>query len=126
MKTNKPFVRIQSDKTIRVTPGLQHLDVTNPDAHVPDRLKISPSWPKSMVLIEAGAHVYPSEITEWPTVRALAKDKILTIGEYLDSPQDKAAEQAEVIESARELISPKKEIVEEKKNKLADIAGEDE
>ena len=40
------FVQIQSDVTIRVTTGLQNKDVTNPDAHVPDRLKVNPEWPK--------------------------------------------------------------------------------
>lgn len=126
MKTNKQFVRIQSNKTIRVTAGLQHLDVTNPDAHVADRLKISPSWPKAMVIIEAGAHVYPSDITEWPAVKALAKDKVLTIGEYLDVPEDKAVEQAQMLEAAKDIIAPKVEEKIEKKAKLADIAGEDE
>lgn len=74
------FVQIQSDVTIRVTTGLQNKDVTNPDAHVPDRLKINPEWPKYQVLIKQGAHKYPAEIAEWPTVKALAKDKIITIG----------------------------------------------
>lgn len=74
------FVQIQSDATIRVTTGLQNKDVTNPDAHVPDRLKINPEWPKYQVLIKQGAHKYPAEIAEWPTVKALAKDKIITIG----------------------------------------------
>lgn len=74
------FVQIQSSITIKVTTGLQNKDVTNPDAHVADRLKVNPEWPKHQVLIREGAHRYPAEITNWPSVRALANDKILTIG----------------------------------------------
>lgn len=69
------FVRIQSNETIHVTCGLQNKDVTNADAHVPDRLKVSATWPKATVLIQKGAHMYPSEIVEWATVKALAKAK---------------------------------------------------
>ena len=135
MKITKPYVRIQSNITIRVTAGLQNLDVTNPDAHVADRLKISPTWPKSIVLIEAGAHTYPSEIIEWPTVQALAKDKILTIGELLDKPDaedvERAKEQKNLIEENKDIIAPKTEYInkDEKENKsarLADIAGDEE
>lgn len=82
--TVKKFVRIQSTKTINVTMGLHNQDVTNPDAHIPDRLKVNPLWPKLCVLIHEGVHWYPSEIAEWPTVKALVEDKILTIGEFSD------------------------------------------
>lgn len=133
MKITKPYVRIQSNITIRVTGGLQNLDVTNPDAHVADRLKISPTWPKSIVLIEAGAHTYPSEIIEWPTVQALAKDKVLTIGELLDKPDaedsERAKEQKQMIDENKDIIAPKTEYKnkeETKSAKLADIAGDEE
>lgn len=78
------FVQIQSNTTIKVTTGLQNKDVTNPDAHVPDRLKVNPEWPKAQILIRQGVHRYPVEISEWPTVKALAKDKVLTIGAISD------------------------------------------
>ena len=74
------MVQIHSNITIRVTSGLQNQDVTNPDAHIPDRLKVNPEWPKYQVLIRAGQGTYPAEIAEWPSVKALAADKILTIG----------------------------------------------
>lgn len=74
------MVQIHSNVTIRVTTGLQNEDVTNPDAHIPDRLKVNPEWPKYQVLIRAGQGMYPAEIAEWPSVKALAADKILTIG----------------------------------------------
>ena len=78
-------VRIQSNITIAVTPGLNFKDVTNPDAHIPDRLKVSAQWPKCTVLIKQGVANYPAEIVDWPTVKALAKDNIITIGETLDA-----------------------------------------
>lgn len=74
------MVQIHSNITIRVTTGLQNQDVTNVDAHIPDRLKVNPEWPKHQVLIRAGQGTYPAEIAEWPSVKALAADKILTIG----------------------------------------------
>lgn len=86
------FVQIQSDVTIRVTTGLQNKDVTNPDAHVPDRLKVNPEWPKHQVLIRKGAHRYPAEIAEWTSVKALAKDKVLTIGSIEEVDEDKLDE----------------------------------
>lgn len=107
MAQTKKYVRIQSNQTIQVTCGLQHEDVTNPDAHVPDRLKVSPSWPTCSVVISQGAHLYPSEIATWPTVIALKNDKILTIGEYTDELDDdnKQAEtqKADLVENLKKL-----------------------
>lgn len=85
-------VRIQSSKTITVTKGLQHVDVTNADAHVPDRLKVSPSWQKSSILIRQGVGLYPAEIKEWNTVKALAKDGILTIGDTINDQTEAVSE----------------------------------
>lgn len=87
MSQTKQYVRIQSSMTINVTSGLQAKDVTNADAHIPDRLKVNPAWPKATCLILAGAGVYPACVAEWPAVKALAKDKVLTIGEYLDNAE---------------------------------------
>ena len=86
------FVQIQSSVTIRVTTGLQNKDVTNPDAHVPDRLKVNPEWPKHQVLIRKGAYRYPAEIVEWESVKALANDKILTIGSIEEVDESKLDE----------------------------------
>lgn len=112
------YVRIQSTMTINVTAGLQAKDVTNPDAHVPDRLKVQPLWPKTTVLIKEGAHMYPAEITTWRTVKALEAKGILTIGAYSDTCDDPAVE-----ESAKKLDTNIKEV---KKNefRLEDIAKE--
>lgn len=80
----KRFVRIQSTTTIHVTPGLQYKEVTNPDAHVPDRLKVMPMWPSHAICIRSGVGIYPSEITEWAAVKALVDCGVLTIGEFVD------------------------------------------
>lgn len=97
------MVQIHSNVTIRVTTGLQNEDVTNPDAHIPDRLKVNPEWPKYQVLIRAGQGLYPAEIAEWPSVKALAADKILTIGaisEVADSTL--TPEQQKDVQTAKE------------------------
>lgn len=139
MAKQKPYVRIQSTKTINVTCGLQNMDVTNKDAHIPDRLKVSALWPKCAVKIEVGAHYYPSEIVEWPTVKALERDKIITIGELVDTIADET-ESANVETTKDKLASELAKMntkikannnVETKANeqtsdtiKLSDLAGE--
>lgn len=119
MEHTKPYVRIQSNITINVTAGLHNQDVTNKDAHIPDRLKVNPLWPKMTCLIKQGVGVYPSEIVEWPAVKALAKDKVLTIGEQLDNPED-----AEVETKKTQLQSSLNEIKKQSQpaQTLADLA----
>lgn len=132
MAKKAKYVRIQSRQTIQVTCGLQNNDVTNPEANIPDRLKISPSWPRCCVIIKEGAHLYPSEIAEWSTVKALANDKILTIGEFTDELDE---DNKDVAEKKEKLIVELKAagILKEEETKptkgestpkLADIAGE--
>lgn len=111
------LIRIQSTKTIKVTCGLQHMDVTNPDAHIPDRLKVSAEWPKCMVLIRQGVGEYPSEIKEWPTVQALLRDKILTIGEEFDAVSDEQKKDVEKFEQ-------EKKSIKKKEKKLAELTEE--
>lgn len=138
------LVQIQSNITVKVTAGLQCQDVTNPDAHVADRLKVAPLWPKHTILIRQGAHNYPAEIKEWPTVKALAKDKVLTIGQEFDSETLSEEEQANV-DTANEAkqefrLAEPEQRGKRKRNKgdeqsnseqeggapsLADLAGED-
>lgn len=128
-KNEKEYVIIQSKVNIKVVPGLYYEDVTNADAHVPDRLKISAVWPKMSILIKEGVGTYPSYITEWPTVKALANEKIITIGMYTDS-----ADNEEVI-AKQKLDLEIKEAEEKMKTKivsstvkksasLSEIAGE--
>lgn len=116
MAQTKPYVRIQSNVNINVTAGLHNSDVTNKDAHIPDRLKVNPLWPKMTCLIKVGVGIYPSEIVEWPAVKALAKDEVLTIGEYLDSAED------EVVQKKAQINSEMKKLNQAKS--LADIASE--
>ena len=114
----KDFVRIQSSKNIRVTMGLNCQDVTNPDAHIPDRLKINPLWPKSAILVKEGSHWYPSEITEWNTVKALVEEGTFTIGEYSDTASD------DVKEEKIELNKKLEEVKKKSKTSLKDITEE--
>lgn len=116
----KDYVYIQSTISIMVTAGLQYDDVTNPDAHIPDRLKVNPVWPKLRIMIKAGRHVYPKLVTEWPTVKALVKDGILTIGEEVDSP-DNAKMEEKAADLKTELANTKK-AKQVKDIKLDDIA----
>lgn len=133
----KAYVRIGSNVTIQVTCGLQNKDVTNPDAHVADRLKVSPKWPRCSVIIKQGSYLYPSEITEWPTVKALANDKVITIGEFTDNvEEDKEVENVKnkltielnKLNDSKEQTNNKVEEanakINEIKTKLSDIAGE--
>lgn len=74
-------IRIQSSMTITVTSGLQHKDVTNKDAHIQDRLKVSSEWPKYSIQILEGVGEYPAEIADWPTVKALVESGVMTISQ---------------------------------------------
>lgn len=123
MAETKAYVRIASQKSIRVTCGLQNKDVTNPDAHVADRLKISPQWPTCTVLIKRGSHLYPSEIASWNTVKALARDKTITIGEFTDTPEEDVANVSNALRMNLKQQGLEKKSTT-KKTSLADIAGE--
>jgi len=106
-KSNKAYVQISSTKTIQVTCGLQFMDVTNPDAHVPDRLRVLEKWSNSIILVKKGAHDYPVEILEWPTVKALVEAKVFTVGEEKDTTtEDSAEKMKEVVKEMQEELSP--------------------
>ena len=113
----KDYVYIQSNTSIVVTSGLQNDNVTNPDAHIPDRLKVNPVWPKLRVMIKAGRHIYPSLIVEWNTVKSLVKDGVITIGEEVDNPND-----VKVEEKAKDLKDELKKIKKVTDIKLEDVA----
>lgn len=95
------MIRIQSTTTINVTCGLQHKDMTNPDAHIPDRLKVSPEWSKCTVLVTEGVGNYPAEIATWGSVKALVDAKVFTLGEIFES--DNADDVAMVTEFERKM-----------------------
>ncbi len=106
----KAYVKISSTININVTSGLQNKDVTNPDAHVADRLKINALWPKMTIPILAGVHWYPAEITEWNTVKCLVKDKVLTIGEFSDEVEEVQCKELKE-KLTRALVKIQKEMV---------------
>lgn len=130
----KNYVRIQSTRTITVTPGLQAQDVSNPDAHVPDRLRVSPIWPKSCVQIKEGTFYYPAEIVNWNTVKSLVNDKVFTIGEFSDTCDDQTIvdkkeelflnkEEREYYQHEMEEAKQKKEASRRKRTTLSEVAG---
>ena len=80
----KKFVRIQSEVDIVVSAGLQSINMSNKDAHVADRLNVKSAWVGTRILITKGTGFYPAEIATWDSVKALANDKLLTIGEEVD------------------------------------------
>lgn len=91
-------IRIQSSKTITVTSGLQHKDVTNPNAHVQDRLKVAADWPKYSIQILEGVGEYPAEIADWPTVKALVACGVMTISQVVEGKaKDEDVEKAKAV-----------------------------
>lgn len=127
------FVQIQSTTTIKVTSGLQNKDATDADAHIPDRLKVMPEWAKCQILIRQGAHRYPANIVEWATVKALAKDKVLTIGAMseVDDLNDEEKVMLSVVDEAiEEFKMPTIENAKKAKKSntiaLADLANAEE
>lgn len=88
----KKYVKIQSDRDITVTSGLDYKDITNKDAHVPDRLKVAAMWPKKSVIIRKGQHWYPEKIIKFRTVKDLSKLGVITIGEKSETiPEEEKA-----------------------------------
>lgn len=117
------FVKIQSTMNITVTGGLQAQDVTNKDAHVPDRLKVAALWPKTTVDIKQGVGFYPEYIKDWNTVKNLVKDKILTIGETTEEVDEEDKKKKEDLDFNMAEIEEK--LGKKVKNiNLDDIAGE--
>lgn len=99
----KKFVRIQSDIDIMVSAGLQAIDVSNKDAHVADRLNVKSAWVGTRILVRKGTGYYPSEIATWDSVKSLAKDKLMTIGEDVDEIPG-TPEEVEKVEKAKETL----------------------
>lgn len=87
-KKMKRFVRIQSNKTIVVTPGLQSVNVTNKDAHVENRLKVNSMWQNASVKIMAGVGYYPACVKNWNAVKKLEELEVLSIGVETDTIED--------------------------------------
>lgn len=88
----KKFIRVQSNINIDVTPGLLYVDMTNEDAHVPDRFRVASAWVQSRIAIREGAHLYPAVIQNWGSVKSLVKSGKLTLGTETDEGDDTAQE----------------------------------
>lgn len=106
----KQFVRIQSTTNVYVNPGISYKDVTNPDAHVPDRLKVNPTWVKARVLIKAGVGYYPAEIINWNNVKALINNQVLTIGGTFTEDQINGDDKNTALAAQKNLDAALKEI----------------
>lgn len=91
METKK-YVTIQSSIDITVTGGLQYQDNTDTNSQSPDKLKISPSWVKLKVDVKRGKGLYPAEIAEWESVKKLEKAEVLTVGAFVDAPENEEQE----------------------------------
>lgn len=91
MATSKKFIRITSTKTIRVTPGLQNVNVSNAHANISERLRVNSYWQGSTVMIKVGTGFYPAIIATWNSVKSLVESGILTLGEQTDDCTDETA-----------------------------------
>lgn len=83
------FVKISSTKYINVYAGLQHVDRTTGSEAVPNRLRVTSFWNDLNVRLLEGVAYYPSIIKQWPAIKALAKDEVITIGEEVDELGEK-------------------------------------
>lgn len=89
------FVQIHSNVTITVTPGLQYANHTKLDSDIKDRLKVAPQWVDGCIKIKQGQHDYPAIVAEYPTVKSLARDGVLTIGKFFETEPNEEATQLE-------------------------------
>ncbi len=78
------YLKIQSTVNVNVTGGLKHLDMTDVNSNVADKLKVQAMWPKTLIRIATGTSYYPVEIKEWKTVQSLEKARLITIGEIVE------------------------------------------
>ena len=86
---SKNYIRIQSKIDVAVSAGLQSINMSNKDAHVPDRLNVKAAWVGTRTLVHKGVGVYPIELKNWDAVKSLVKNGILTLGdEYEEVPTD--------------------------------------
>lgn len=103
----KNFIRIQSKKNITVAAGLQSINMSNKNAHIPDRYNVASAWVGTRVLIREGIGYYPNEIKDWDAVKALVKDGILTLGIEVDEvPENEMG----VVTTVEETTTTKKRV----------------
>lgn len=92
----------------------------------------NPIWTKTRILIKTGVHDYPAEIKDWDTIKALAKNFIITIGEVKEGELTdvtmeeavKVKKQAESIAKEEKIANDKKKARKQKLEELADLSLE--
>ncbi len=124
MENKEKFIQIQSSINIGVTPGLNALDISEKDAHVPDRLKVQALWPKLTVNIKSGQGVYPEVIKNWNSVKKLAEKGIITIGQVVDETIVSEDDKQVAKDLSVNLEEVKSQLKTIKQNKLSAIADE--
>lgn len=100
----KKFVRVESQINVVVSAGLQSINMSNKDAHVADRLNVKSAWVGTRIMINKGTGYYPAEIKDWASVKSLAANKKLTVGEEVDEvPND--PEETEKVDKERNKLN---------------------
>lgn len=94
----KKFVRIQSTKTISVTPGLLNINATDEDSKATEKLTIRQMWSGMTVQIKEGVGYYPSVVAQWNDTKALCAKGIFTVGESVDEVPENFAKEANAID----------------------------
>lgn len=117
----KKFVKIHSDITITVTPGLQNKDVTDTNSRVGDKLRIIPTWQNGAIQITKGEGIYPAEITEWFTVKRLAEIGTITIGAYVNDIDNVSLKSTDVDKKIEKAKNDAKTLEEANFTSLEDI-----
>lgn len=87
------YLKIQSKLNVNITSGLDHLDMTDVNANVGDKLKVQALWAKQIVRIKAGVSYYPVEIKDWNTTKALVRGDMITLGEIVEFLPDELNEE---------------------------------
>lgn len=124
MENKEKFIQIQSKMNIGVTPGLDALDISEKDAHIPDRLKVQALWPKLTVNIKDGVGIYPEMIKNWNSVKKLAEKQIITIGKVVEE-QDANEDEKQVAKDLKiNMDEVKSQLKTIKQNKLSTIVDE--
>lgn len=116
----KKYVQITSTMNIEVYASIEAIPVITSANASGDRMNAKSGWAKIRVLLTAGTSWYPSEILNWPAVKALAGKEILTIGIQADTITNpdtlkKAEAQAAAIAKGKKAVDLEKEKVKANK-----------
>lgn len=118
----KKYVRIQSTMNITVDAGLTCINMTSADARISERLRVQPTWVGTRIDIREGAHYYPCIIKTWDSVKALAKEQILTVGEECDecgAEQEQVDAMSKKLEHSLQQTKEREKLTEEVAEKVS-------